>query len=325
MKDNQLQVNSSGVWIKTSEENVELWRGFLKDTMKYHGFKLLASTPTKDSYYLSYKHHSLHSFDSCESLIVNIFKNGHFRIETKNIDQLFESIIPHFEAKLNMKFDWARGWEKYTYSPHVLQYLNGRDQFMHSHPWWHKRRAEVVEEVKKRDEEDEASHAKIQVDLEGTKRKLSCAKEELASVSTAHEKIQGELVEAKRKISCAKEELQSVNATHTQVEEELDETNKKVSAAKDELTSVNDALSQMSVDVNTFNESRKENLQCCFDNHFDYSGPFSGPYPGHYSGPYHPNHYHHPSYQSYHPQFSRQHSWVPDGQGSWKRRAFYEC
>ena len=158
----------------------------LKETLEHHGYKQLATTPSKDSYYLSVKNHHELSFESCESLFVNFFKNGHIRIETYLIESLFESIIPHFEAKINVKFDWAKGWEKYTYSPHVLHYLNGRDDFYHHNPWWYRKRAEVAAEVKKRDEVDDATHTRIQEELETTKQHLVCAKDELAAVSSVN-------------------------------------------------------------------------------------------------------------------------------------------
>jgi len=334
-----LQVNSSGVWLKTSEDNVEEWRALLKETLEHHNYSQIATTPTKDSYYKSVGEAMSRSFDGCvdgvESLFVNLFKNGHIRIETNLIDQLFESIIPHFEAKVNVKFDWAKGWEKYTYSPHVLQYLNdGRDGGYYQHPWWHKRRTDIAADMKKRDEVDEDSHSKIQVELEETRRQLLCAKEELENVSSTHAKMQEEIAEAKQKINNAKEELESVNLTHVQMEEELDDTTNKLTSATNELTSVTDSLSQMSVNVQNFNSSRKENLQCCFDQHQQLQHHFFqgfGPYhPGHHFGHLgHPG-FHHPGFHpGFHPgmhsRYSREHSWVPDGKGGWKRRAFWEC
>lgn len=342
MKENQLQVNSSGVWLKTSEENVDEWRALLKETLEQHNYSQLATTPTKDSYYLSYKSggEAASSFDACESLFVNLFKNGHIRIETNLIDQLFESVIPQFEAKVNVKFDWAKGWEKYTYSPHVLQYLNdGRDGDYYQHPWWNKRRSEISADMKRRDDVDEDSHSKIQVELEETRRQLLCAKEELENVSSTHAKMQEEIAESKQKINNAKDELESVNQTHVQMEEELEDTTNKLTSAKDELTSVTDNLSQMSVNVENFNNSRKENLQCCFDQHQQHQhqmmlhGGFPGPYNPRYFGHLgHPGFHHpgfhpgfHPGMPGMHSRYSREFSWIPDGKGGWKRRAFWEC
>ena len=70
---------------------------------------------------------------------------------------------------------------------------------------WHKKRAEVAAEVKRREEVDEASHSKIQEELEATRAHLVCARDELQSVSNTHERMQGEIAEAKEKICNAKQ------------------------------------------------------------------------------------------------------------------------
>ena len=109
MKENQIQIDPSGVWIKTHRSKVQLWRSLITETLKYHGFQLLHSTPFKDSYYELSSDHHVHQFDSFEQLSVNVFGNGHIRINVRNIDRFFELIIPHLERTLDVKFQWVPG------------------------------------------------------------------------------------------------------------------------------------------------------------------------------------------------------------------------
>ncbi len=110
MKENQIQIDPSGVWIKSRRANVQLWRSLITETLNFHGFHLMHSTPFKDSYYeLSSDRHHVHQFESFEQVSVNVFRNGHIRINVRDMDLFFEYIIPHLERTLDVKFQWVPG------------------------------------------------------------------------------------------------------------------------------------------------------------------------------------------------------------------------
>ena len=47
MKENELQIDSTGIWLKTRRENVQLWRSLFNEVLKLHGYQLFNSTPYK--------------------------------------------------------------------------------------------------------------------------------------------------------------------------------------------------------------------------------------------------------------------------------------
>jgi len=118
MKENQLQVYTNGLWLKTSKEKLLQWKDVLTDILKFYGYKLLLCMPLKESYHLSFKKGN-------EPLMVNCFKNGQIQMSTVEVPTMVELIIPHLERKLQVKFDFPAD-VKFLYTPYFADYLRAR-------------------------------------------------------------------------------------------------------------------------------------------------------------------------------------------------------
>jgi len=131
MEENQLLINRSGTWIKTNKENIDSWISSITITLKNQGFRLWKSTCNNSIRSLSFYHLSY------ESLNLQCFDDGHINITAKNIKNLYSSIIPRLETKLNIKFNcWStdgvkfESHEKYGYREYLDDYLNNRVNFL---------------------------------------------------------------------------------------------------------------------------------------------------------------------------------------------------
>ena len=67
LRENELQVNSTGVWVRTRDDHVTMWRSRLTEVLRLYGYQLVRSMPLKDSYHLSFEKGE-------ESLTVNTFR-----------------------------------------------------------------------------------------------------------------------------------------------------------------------------------------------------------------------------------------------------------
>jgi len=171
MQENKFHVCSTGVWMRTSPENVNKWRKLVKEVLKFNGYRLLGSTPLQNSHHMSFYDHT---FDTFQSLVVNCFKNGHVQIKTKMVDKLFDTIIPQLEERLGTSLELEAG-KREEYAPSMVEYLNKREEF--------------VEQLRLRALEDEAFiQGLIPVssqDMHRTDAKLHSARDELESVNSA--------------------------------------------------------------------------------------------------------------------------------------------
>ena len=67
-------MNSTGVLLKTKEENVNLWKAQLIDTFVDHGYKKLRDTTYHDSYHVAF-YHMTHG-----NVTLDGFNNGYVQI-----------------------------------------------------------------------------------------------------------------------------------------------------------------------------------------------------------------------------------------------------
>jgi len=181
MRENQLHVCSTGVWIRTTSYKVNTWRKFLKETLKFNGYTLLGSTPLQNSHHMSFYDHTVNSF---QSLVVNCFKNGYIQIKTKMVDKLFKTIIPQLEERLETKLE-LEGGAREEYAPSMVEYLNKRDEFVQ-----HLRRKSLAD--------DDIVEGGLLVPvtpeyLHQTDSKLYCARSELADVNSALHQLADDL------------------------------------------------------------------------------------------------------------------------------------
>lgn len=202
MKDNQIKIDPSGVWIKTRRSNVQLWRSLITETLKFHGFQLLHSTPFKDSYYELSSDHHVHQFDSFEQLSVNVFRNGHIRIDVRNIDRFFECIIPHLERTLDVKFQWVPGSEKHMHTETVCDYLTDKihlglspysatsSTLAHNNIM---RRYEVADAIRRRSEVEETAYSRMENELQSARKELKKAKTKLEQVDSKLHDMSGNM------------------------------------------------------------------------------------------------------------------------------------
>lgn len=195
MRDNQLQVNSSGVWMKTSEDNVAFWRISLEDTLKLYGYTLVHSAPLDDCHHMAFE-------KGDESLFVNCFNNGHIQISTNEIDRMIDSIVPHLEVKVAVTFERDDD-DKYTYIPYVPDYL--------TKPIKHR---EIIEPlgytVRKKSVEAEREEVKKIIDDYSTTRLHDRSSFHAGVMKGSYVKLQDDLVKTRKRLTSTEDELKDI-------------------------------------------------------------------------------------------------------------------
>ena len=97
MKENELKVNSTGIWLKTKAEKMESWRARITDFFKLNGFRFLTVNQQTESVHVTLQ-------KGKESIILNYFTDGRIQLTIKDVDTLLEKFLPQMENSLDVKF-----------------------------------------------------------------------------------------------------------------------------------------------------------------------------------------------------------------------------
>lgn len=106
MSENCIKINETGVWIKTASRQVRRVRRCITEGLKdMFGYSLLQEAEFNQFVDMTFKKGE-------EILAVRCFRDGRVQLTTKKVRNLFETIIPHVENTLNIRFrgDRIRNW-----------------------------------------------------------------------------------------------------------------------------------------------------------------------------------------------------------------------
>ena len=97
LKENQLLINTTGITIKSTVENIVSWKKCFIEKFKINGYIIIKTKELKESVQVV--------MEKDVTININFFHNGKITIITVDTTSIMENILPQIENELDVCFE----------------------------------------------------------------------------------------------------------------------------------------------------------------------------------------------------------------------------